>query len=217
MSKISELKKKRQAIEAELPERKLQDLDAEIAAAKAEEQAAQDREHALLVAEARAGVTAAMVPVRHETERLAEALQLLDVAIAKVHSLGEHETGAKVNLELRAAVRAQIGAWVTAEEAARKAAISPEQARRAFLEGRLVFEQELLGNARKSNRDEDAYRLEKSIAAIREELGLPTPVGERVRQLVNPRRASAETADQTAMEHHDHYAAQAAALRAKGL
>ena len=205
MSNKEELKAQRAALAANTAEAKIAALDARIAAAEAEEQAEQDREHARLVAEARAEVTAAMVPVRHEAERLHEAFQVLDVAIAKVLSLGEHDTGARVNAELRAAVRAQIASWVAREDADREAAVPDSEKRRKFLEGRLVFEQELLDGARKAHRDEDAYRLEKSIAAIRTELDMPTPLGERVRQIVNPTRVRAEIEDQTSQAHYAYW------------
>jgi hypothetical protein len=204
---IDELTKKRAALEAELPERKIEDLDAQIAAAKLEEQAAADREHARLVAEARAAVGPAFADVRRMVERTNEALMVLAEKEAAVLSLGEHDTGARVNGELRATVRAQVGAWVLQEERDREAAIPESEKRRKFLEDRIEFESGLLAEARKGKRDTDAYRLEKSIASYRAELGLPTPIGEVVRQVINPTRVRAEVEDQTAMEHHLYWAA----------
>jgi hypothetical protein len=101
------------------------------------------------------------------------------------------------------------------QERATKAAIPPEETRRAFLRGQLEHAEYCAKVAKESGRDDLIRNAQSNLREAREALGIAAPLGERIIGPMNPNRAAIE--DATAQANHDYYAAKAADLRARGL
>ncbi len=219
--KLGELLKKRETLEKQSVERQLADVNAQIARAEADEDAqqaaARDEAHRAALADARAKRDDAQARALGALALCAGALDDMEAAELALQDLGVVAPAAESHIyrDTRKAVRNALRVEADLQERAARAAIPPEETRRAFLRGAYEHAQYCADVAKKSGRDDLIRNTQTSLREAREALGIAAPLGEHLFGPISPNRAAIE--DATAQANHDYYAAKAADLRARGL